>query len=106
VFCGHIPKEVFEDQLIPLFEKCGTIWDLRLMMDPMSGYNRSFCFVTFIDKSGATEAVKQVSHCSEVAVFTTPSESNVSLKTIWYSTNNYCHIFTVNQKHCDGSDLS
>ena len=60
VICGRIPKEVFEDQLIPLFEKCGTIWDLRLMMDPMSGYNRSFCFVTFVEKAGSTEAVKQV----------------------------------------------
>jgi len=60
VFCGHIPKELFEDELIPLFEKCGTIWDLRLMMDPMSGYNRSFCFVTFVEKDGADEAVKQV----------------------------------------------
>jgi len=60
VFCGRIPKEIFEDELIPLFEKCGTVWDLRLMMDPMSGYNRSFCFVTFTEKTGASEAVKQV----------------------------------------------
>ena len=60
VFCGRIPKEIFEDELIPLFEKCGTVWDLRLMMDPMSGYNRSFCFVTFTEKVGASEAVKQV----------------------------------------------
>ena len=60
VFCGRIPKDVFEYELIVLFEKCGTIWDLRLMMDPMTGYNRSFCFVTFIEKEGANEAVKQV----------------------------------------------
>jgi len=60
VFCGKIPKEVFEDELIPLFEKCGTIWDLRLMMDPMTGLNRGFCFTTFTDKSGAKEAVKQL----------------------------------------------
>lgn len=60
VFCGKIPKEVFEEELIPLFEKCGTIWDLRLMMDPMTGLNRGFCFTTFTDKSGAKEAVKQL----------------------------------------------
>lgn len=60
VFCGRIPKDVFEDELIPLFEKCGNIWDLRLMMDPMTGFNRSFCFVTFYDKDGANEAVKQL----------------------------------------------
>jgi hypothetical protein len=41
VFCGKIPKDMYEDELIPLFEKWGRIWDLRLMMDPMSGLNRS-----------------------------------------------------------------
>lgn len=60
VFCGKIPKDLFEDELIPLFEKCGTIWDLRLMMDPMTGLNRGYCFVTYTTKDGAQEAVKQL----------------------------------------------
>jgi len=60
VFCGKIPKEIFEDELIPLFEKCGKIWDMRLMMDPFSGLNRGYCFVTFCEKDSATEAVKQL----------------------------------------------
>ena len=29
VYCGNIPKNLYEDELIPLFEKCGKIWDLR-----------------------------------------------------------------------------
>jgi len=62
VFAGKIPKDIFEDELIPLFEKCGTIWDLRLMMDPMTGLNRGFCFVTFTEKKGAQEAVSQLDH--------------------------------------------
>lgn len=60
VFCGKLPNNVFEESLIPLFEKCGTIWDLRLMMDPATGYNKTFCFVTFTTKEGAQQAVKQV----------------------------------------------
>jgi heterogeneous nuclear ribonucleoprotein R len=63
VFCGRIPKDVFEDELIPLFERCGKVWDVRLMMDPMTGYNRSFCFTTFYEKDGASEAVKQLNNC-------------------------------------------
>lgn len=58
IFCGKIPKEVFEDELIPLFEQCGEIWDLRLMMDPLTGLNRGYCFVTFNQKESAREAVK------------------------------------------------
>ncbi|XP_070190681.1 heterogeneous nuclear ribonucleoprotein R-like isoform X2 [Littorina saxatilis] len=60
VFCGKIPKEIFEDELVPLFEKCGKIWDMRLMMDPYSGMNRGYAFVTYCDREAAQEAVKQL----------------------------------------------
>merc|ERR1719392_119480 len=60
VFCGKIPKDMYEDELIPHFEKCGRIWDLRLMMDPMSGLNRGYAFITFTSREEAVEAVKQL----------------------------------------------
>lgn len=60
VFCGKIPKDMFEDELIPLFEKCGTIWDLRLMMDPMTGTNRGYAFITFTSKEAANNAVREL----------------------------------------------
>jgi len=60
VFCGKIPKDMYEDELIPLFEKCGKIYDLRLMMDPMSGLNRGYAFITFSNRDEAQEAVKRL----------------------------------------------
>lgn len=63
VFCGKIPKDMYEDELIPLFESCGTIWDLRLMMDPMTGTNRGYAFVTFTSRDAAQQAVQKVSFC-------------------------------------------
>ncbi|XP_062699363.1 heterogeneous nuclear ribonucleoprotein Q isoform X10 [Aedes albopictus] len=60
VFCGKIPKDMFEDELIPLFEKCGKIWDLRLMMDPMTGTNRGYAFVTFTSRDAASNAVRDL----------------------------------------------
>ena len=51
IFVGKIPRDLFEDELVPLFEKAGPIWDLRLMMDPLTGLNRGYAF----------EAVKLVS---------------------------------------------
>ncbi|XP_046645740.1 heterogeneous nuclear ribonucleoprotein Q-like isoform X1 [Daphnia pulicaria] len=63
VFCGKIPRDVYEDELIPLFEKCGTIWDLRLMMDPLTNLNRGYAFVTFTTTEAAQEAVNQLNGC-------------------------------------------
>jgi len=60
VFCGKIPKDVYEDELIPLFEKCGTIWDLRLLMDPMTGTNRGYAFITFTSRDAAYNAVRKL----------------------------------------------
>jgi len=60
VFCGKIPKQLFEDDLIPVFEECGTIWDLRLMMDPMSGLNRGFAFITYTNRDEAALAVQKL----------------------------------------------
>lgn len=60
IFCGQIPDDIFEDELIPLFEKYGKIWDMRLMMDPMTGLTRSFCFITFCEKAAAAEAVSNL----------------------------------------------
>ncbi|CAL8240225.1 unnamed protein product [Gadus morhua 'NCC'] len=58
IFVGKIPRDLFEDELVPLFEKAGPIWDLRLMMDPLSGMNRGYAFVTFCTKDAAQEAVQ------------------------------------------------
>ncbi|XP_078279443.1 heterogeneous nuclear ribonucleoprotein R isoform X3 [Rhinoraja longicauda] len=63
VFVGKIPRDLYEDELVPLFEKAGAIWDLRLMMDPLSGQNRGYAFVTFCNKDAAQEAVKLCDNC-------------------------------------------
>lgn len=54
---------MFEDELILLFEKSGKIWDLRLMMDPMTGTNRGYAFITYTTKDEALQATKDVSKC-------------------------------------------
>ncbi len=61
--CGKIPRDLYEDELVPLFEKAGSIWDLRLMMDPLTGQNRGYAFITFCSKDAALEAVKLVCVC-------------------------------------------
>lgn len=60
IFCGKLPRDVFEDELIPLFEKYGKIWDMRLMMDPLTRMTRGYAFITFCEKEAANEAVAQL----------------------------------------------
>jgi len=60
IYCGKLCKEVFEDDLIPLFEKFGKIYDLRLMLDPLTGINRGFCFVTYTNTDEAKRAQKEL----------------------------------------------
>ncbi|CAH0727933.1 unnamed protein product, partial [Brenthis ino] len=57
VFIGKLPREVFEDELVPLFSRAGKIYELRLMMD-FSGSNRGYAFVTYTTRTEATAAVK------------------------------------------------
>lgn len=63
IFVGHIPKDVFEDELIPIFEKIGRLWDLRLMVDPVSSNSRGYAFITYTNKEDAHRAVKEVGTC-------------------------------------------
>lgn len=76
---GKIPRDLFEDELVPLFEKAGPIWDLRLMMDPLSSLNRGYAFVTFCAKDSAQEAVKLVGPPHAAHGPSRPSSRNSSL---------------------------
>jgi len=60
IFVGRIPREIFEDELIPLFETVGKIYDLRLMIDPTSGCSRGYAFITYFKKEDAHAAVGKV----------------------------------------------
>lgn len=61
IFVGRIPKDVYEDELIVLFEKVGKLWDLRLMIDPLTSQSRGYAFITYCNKEDAQKAVQEVS---------------------------------------------
>lgn len=51
---------MYEPELVPLFEECGKIHDLRLMMDSNTGQPRGYAFVTFCEKGAAAAAKTKV----------------------------------------------
>ncbi|XP_065316371.1 putative uncharacterized protein DDB_G0282133 isoform X2 [Gordionus sp. m RMFG-2023] len=63
IYCGKIPKDIFEDELIPLFEGVDRIWDFRLMIDSSNGgASKGFAFVQYPDKEMAEKAVKTLNN--------------------------------------------
>ena len=61
IFVGKIPRDCYEDELVPIFEKIGRIYEVRLMMD-FSGTNRGYCFVMFTSKGDAVRAVRELNN--------------------------------------------
>lgn len=61
VFVGKIPRDVYEDELVPVFEAVGRIYELRLMMD-FDGKNRGYAFVTYGHKHEAKRAVRELNN--------------------------------------------
>ncbi|XP_055032305.1 APOBEC1 complementation factor isoform X1 [Misgurnus anguillicaudatus] len=61
IFIGKLPRDLFEDELVPLCEKFGKIYEVRMMMD-FNGNNRGYAFVTFSTKQEAKNAMKQLNN--------------------------------------------
>ncbi|GLV35858.1 Syncrip [Carabus blaptoides fortunei] len=57
VFVGHLPRDCFEDELVPMLETVSQIYEMRLMMN-FTGYNRGFAFVTFFNQYEAWRVVQ------------------------------------------------
>ncbi|XP_051967939.1 APOBEC1 complementation factor isoform X3 [Xyrauchen texanus] len=61
IFVGKLPRDLFEDELVPLCEKFGKIYEVRMMMD-CNGKNRGYAFVTFSTKQEAKNAMIQLNN--------------------------------------------
>uniref|UniRef100_W5LQM6 RNA-binding protein 47 n=1 Tax=Astyanax mexicanus TaxID=7994 RepID=W5LQM6_ASTMX len=61
IFVGKIPRDVYEDELVPVFEMVGRIYEMRLMMD-FDGKNRGYAFVMYTQKHEAKRAVRELNN--------------------------------------------
>lgn len=55
IFVGKLPRDCFEDELVPAFERIGPIYEMRLMMD-FNGTNRGYGFVKYCKVENANRA--------------------------------------------------
>lgn len=61
IFIGKIPRDCYEDELVPIFEQIGPIYELRLMMD-FSGSNRGYAFLMYTHSDDAKRAVRKLNN--------------------------------------------
>ena len=57
LYVGNLSFETTENDLQDLFEKHGTVSEVRLMMDKMTGKSRGFAFVTMNDGAQGNAAM-------------------------------------------------
>lgn len=63
IFCTNIPINVLESELIPLFERYGKIYELRLLMSRRNrNRNAGFAFIRYTTSDGAAEATKKLNN--------------------------------------------
>lgn len=69
VFISQIPRDAYEDLLIPLFSSVGPLWEFRLMMN-FSGQNRGFAYAKYGSAAVANDAIHLLhGHMLEPGVF-------------------------------------
>jgi len=61
VYVTRIPRDCFENELVPIFSKIGPVYEHRLMMEH-SGANRGYGYVRFTSGEDAKEAIKTLNN--------------------------------------------
>nr|XP_033341971.1 APOBEC1 complementation factor-like [Megalopta genalis] len=59
IFLGRLPRDCYEDELMPILEKIGRLSELRLMLD-FSGSTRGYAFALFDDSKVARRACNRL----------------------------------------------
>lgn len=61
VFVGSLPRDIYEYELVPFFERVGRIYMLRTMLS-FSGYNRGYAFVKYCQPEDAERAIRELNN--------------------------------------------
>lgn len=57
LFVGQVPKDMMEDNLRPYFDSFGSIREITIIRDPLSGLSRGCAFVIYHERTAAQNAM-------------------------------------------------
>jgi len=61
VYVTRIPRDCFENELVPIFSKIGPVYEHRLMMEH-TGANRGYGYVRYTNPEDAKEGIKRLNN--------------------------------------------
>ncbi|CAG9856059.1 unnamed protein product [Phyllotreta striolata] len=61
IFVGKLSKYIFEDELVPLFERVGPLYKFRMMLD-FSERSRGYAFATYFTVEHAERAIAELNN--------------------------------------------
>eukprot|EP00118_Oscarella_pearsei_P010992 m.70368 g.70368 ORF g.70368 m.70368 type:complete len:627 (+) comp35689_c0_seq5:382-2262(+) len=61
VFIGKLPRDLYEDELVPVLQTVGALYEVRLMMD-FSGNNRGYAFAVYGNRDDAKRCVRMLNN--------------------------------------------
>lgn len=64
LFVAGLPYDLFDDELVEIFEKFGTIASAKVAMDKETGKSRGFAFVEMPNDEEAKEAIEHLNDIS------------------------------------------
>jgi RNA recognition motif-containing protein len=69
LFVAGLPYDLYDDELVEIFEKFGTIASAKVAMDKETGKSRGFAFVDMPNDEEAREAIE---HLNDISLGTKP----------------------------------
>ncbi|EFJ23463.1 hypothetical protein SELMODRAFT_442777 [Selaginella moellendorffii] len=57
LFVGQIPKHLTQEELLPIFEEAGAVFDINIIKDKSTKQSRGCCFLTYSSRSEADNAI-------------------------------------------------
>ena len=64
LFVAGLPYDLFDDELVEIFEKFGTITSAKVAVDKETGKSRGFAFVEMPNEQEAKEAIEHLNDIS------------------------------------------
>ena len=59
IYIGNLPKDIYEDELLEMFEEYGTVKSVNIIKDRYTKKPRGYAFVKMDDKDAALKAIEE-----------------------------------------------